>query len=259
MEPWLTELEQGRTQAAWDLFADRYRRLMIATIKRLVPDQDDVMDVFSTACQALVANDFARLRRYSDQHALRATAATWLVAVVRNLTIDWLRQQEGRQRQSIPSHLSPLQQEIYRAVCVDGASHIEAYEIIRTRSVVTLSFSEFLREVRATHHAAPCPDALPTRSARRGPMPDDLAAPSPALDSMETAELARRISGALASQPDDVRLAVELFVVERMAAADVARVVGWPNGKAVYNRVYRALAAVRAAFAREGIGRGDLS
>ena len=86
-----------------------------------------------------------------------------------------------------------------------------------------------------------------------------MAMPSPALDPAETADLARRIAGALALHPDDVRLAVELFVVERMPAEDVARVVGWPNGKAVYNRVYRALASLRAAFEREGIGPGDLS
>jgi DNA-directed RNA polymerase specialized sigma24 family protein len=55
-----------------------------------------------------------------------------------------------------------------------------------------------------------------------------------------------------------VRLAVELFVVERMAAADVARVVGWPNAKAVYNRVYRVLMALRAELHKEGIGPGDL-
>jgi DNA-directed RNA polymerase specialized sigma24 family protein len=55
-----------------------------------------------------------------------------------------------------------------------------------------------------------------------------------------------------------VRLAVELFVVERMSAADVARTVGWPNSKAVYNRVYRALATLKARLESEGIGPGDL-
>jgi DNA-directed RNA polymerase specialized sigma24 family protein len=43
-----------------------------------------------------------------------------------------------------------------------------------------------------------------------------------------------------------------------MAAADVARLVGWPDAKAVYNRVYRALATLRAELGREGIGSGDL-
>jgi DNA-directed RNA polymerase specialized sigma24 family protein len=62
----------------------------------------------------------------------------------------------------------------------------------------------------------------------------------------------------MAAQPPDVRLAVELFIVEGMTAAEVARLVGWPNAKAVYNRVSRALAHIRAGLEREGTGRGDL-
>ena len=69
MEPWLAKLSEGDSQSAWDLFAERYRQLILATIKRLVSDRDDVMDVFSMVCQELTANDFARLRRYSDQSA----------------------------------------------------------------------------------------------------------------------------------------------------------------------------------------------
>jgi len=55
-----------------------------------------------------------------------------------------------------------------------------------------------------------------------------------------------------------VRLAVELFVVERLSASDVARAVGWPGPKTVYNRVYRALASLRARLEAGGIGPGDL-
>jgi DNA-directed RNA polymerase specialized sigma24 family protein len=51
---------------------------------------------------------------------------------------------------------------------------------------------------------------------------------------------------------------VRLFVVEEPPAAEVARIVGWPRAKTVYNRVYRALAAMRVHFERSGIGPGDL-
>lgn len=274
MEPWQSKLAQGDAQGAWDLFAERYRRLILATIKRLVPDHDDVMDVYSTVCQALAAKDCARLKRYSnysDQSARRASVATWTVIVVRNLTVDWLRQQEGRRRVSIPTNLSALGQAIYRAVCIEGCSHVEAYEMIRARTALTLSFPEFLREVRVTHRIAPCPRNASVRRAVLAPESDDINnindindvhdvtdVAAPALDPAEAAELASRLAGALASQPPDVRLAVELFVIERASAADVARVVGWPNAKAVYNRVYRALEALRAGLVREGIGPGDL-
>ena len=255
MEPWLAKLNAGDSQAAWDLFHERYRRLILATIRRLVTDHDDVMDLFSTVCQGLSANDFARLRRYSDKSSTRASAATWLVAVVRNLTVDWLRQRDGRRRLTVPSALSPLQQEIYAAVCIGGHSHVEAYEQIRARTGSSLTFPEFLREVRATHLASPCPDKTPLRRPVREPPPDvGLAPPDPA----ESADSVRRLASALASQPADVRLAVNLFVIEGMSAADVARLVGWPNAKAVYNRVSRALGHLRIQLEREGVGPGDL-
>lgn len=256
VDAWLSELAEGNTERAWDVFLERYRRLMIATIERLVPDRDDVMDVFSSACQALAENDLARLRRYSAHGTRTASVATWLVAVVRNLTIDWLRREEGRKRVTIPGNLSPLQRDIYRAVCLDGASYVEAYEMIHAHTDSELSFGEFLREVRATHNAVPWFHHHKARRSERGPVREEPVAPT--LDSVETADLARRIARALSEHPQDVRLAVELFIVDRLSAAEVARAVGWPNEKSVYNRVYRALTALRSALEREGIGPGDL-
>ncbi len=256
MEHWRSRLQDGDAQAAWDLFVERYRRLILATIKRLVRDHDDVMDVFASVCQALTANDFLRLRRYSDDPRHVAAESSWLVIVVRNLTVDWIRLRDGRRRQSVPSHLSPPRNDIYSLICIDGRSHVEAYEIIQGRSRSAMSFSEFLREVRATQLEAPCPDSIPARTSSR-----DAARIEPAVESFDPAEseeLVRRLRCALSLQPPDVRLAVELFVVERVSAAEVARVVGWPNAKAVYNRVYRALEALKADLKREGIGPGDL-
>jgi RNA polymerase sigma factor (sigma-70 family) len=256
MEPWLSELNAGHHQAAWDLFAERYRRLILATIRRLIRDHDDLMDVYSDVCQALNEDDLARLKRFVDRPAHGAQFSTWLVAVVRNLCIDWLRSRDGRRRPVIPAALSSLQQEIYAAVFIGGRSHIEAYELIAARSPSAMQFSGFLREVRETYRLAPSQSGEPLRRALPEPLPDDLAAS--ASNPAEAAEAARRIAGMLASLSADVRLAVELFVVERMAAADVARTVGWPNAKAVYNKVYRALEGLRSHLERDGIGRHDL-
>lgn len=256
MEPWLVRLSKGDAPAGWDLFIERYRRLIVATIRRLLPDHDDAMDVFSVVCEAFAADNYSRLRRYAAGGTPRASVATWLVAVVRNLTLDWLRVRDGRRRLTVPAGLSPLQQEIYAAVCIEGDSPVEAYERIGARHASATPFHLFLREVRETQRRAPCPRAVPPRRALSAVSTVDV--PEPSADEVESAELVRRIAHALASQPQDVRLALELFIVERLPAEDVARAVGWPNAKAVYNRVYRALAALRAGFARDGIGRGDL-
>jgi DNA-directed RNA polymerase specialized sigma24 family protein len=67
------------------------------------------------------------------------------------------------------------------------------------------------------------------------------------------------VAGALESLSSSDRLAIELFVIEGLSAADVARTLNWPTAKTVYNRVYRVLNVLRAALQRAGIGSHDLS
>ena len=78
--------------------------------------------------------------------------------------------------------------------------------------------------------------------------------PSPG-DIADTRALLEQAFGALSAED---RAAVELYIVEELPAAAVARILGLPNAKAVHNRVYRALATARARLAQVGIGRGDL-
>jgi hypothetical protein len=62
MEPWGTELERSRYDAAWDLFLDRYRRLIFSAIRHYAQDYDDVMDVFACVCEALREDELRRVR-----------------------------------------------------------------------------------------------------------------------------------------------------------------------------------------------------
>jgi DNA-directed RNA polymerase specialized sigma24 family protein len=58
--------------------------------------------------------------------------------------------------------------------------------------------------------------------------------------------------------PDLDRVALEMYVVDGVPAADVARVLGLSNAKAVYNRVYRSLAALRERLQSAGLSFEDL-
>ncbi|MEO5826345.1 MAG: sigma-70 family RNA polymerase sigma factor [Gemmatimonadales bacterium] len=256
MERWQAHLDSGDERAAWDAFENRYRPLMHATIRRLIPDSDDVMDVYAETCAALTANAFERLRRYSGQAAARAAVSTWLVIVVRNITVDWLRSTEGRRQTPVPVGLSEFHRDIYLALCIGGHSPVEAFEVVRARSGMEMSFTAFLREIRLVRQTNPCPESLPVR--RPEPLPLLPEIPVSVGDPGELADLAGRLATALEVHPPDVRLAVQLFVVDELSAAHVAKLVGWPNAKAVYNRVSRALESMRAALEREGVGRGDL-
>ncbi len=64
---------------------------------------------------------------------------------------------------------------------------------------------------------------------------------------------------ALETLPTEERVALQLFVIEGLSAADVARLVGWDSAKTVYNHVYRSLSAVRRFLLDRGIGPSDLA
>jgi RNA polymerase sigma factor (sigma-70 family) len=255
MDDWIRELRRGNSDAAWDLFLGRYRRLVFSAIRHYARDYDDVMDVFARVCDRLREDNLRRLRTYIDETGHRATFTTWLVTVVRNLTIDWFRHRDGRLRVSaLAGRLSPVQHEIFTHVFVDGHSHVATYELVRTRSHPELSFREFLVELREAYQVA--------SHGRRGrilaelgvPLSEALAIESredDALDPPDVEELER----ALDTLKDEDRVLVQLFVIDELPAADVARVLGLPNAKAVYNRAYRALASLRQHLERVGVRR----
>jgi len=260
MEDWAAELQRGRPEAAWDLFLGRYRRLIFAAIRHYAQDYDDVMDVFARACEALRADELRKLRVYVQQLDHRARFSTWLVTVVRHITVDWFRHRDGRSRLStVAAGLPPLRRRIFEHVFLDQRSHVEAYELIRAREAPALSFREFLEELRATYRAV--------TDGRRGRLLRELgsrvveqeAVPEPtgpsASDAVEQTRIIERALGSLSSED---RLVVELYVLEDLPADTVAQVLGMANSKAVYNRVYRALAALREQLERAGVRREDL-
>jgi len=255
-EPWIALLEAGDPEAAWDLFIERYRRLIFGAIRRYTGEPDDVMDVFARVCEALRENDFTRLRRCAARLDPARPFTTFVVAVVHNLTIDWFRHRDGRHRLStIAAALPPLRQRIFEYVFVDGRSHVEAYELLRSRDAPDLPFGEFLNELSATYRAV--------RAGRHGHIAAELAVPPPAIpdappDPAVAAEQRAMLGRALEALPAEDRLAVQLYVVDEIPADQVARVLGYPSTKTVYNRVYRALGAIRNHLAQAGIRGGDL-
>lgn len=223
----------------------------------MLRSDDDVVDVFSHVCQALLRDDLKLLRRYTEQSSRAAQFSTWLVTVVHNQTIDWLRSREGRPRASAPPGLSSLQLQIFQHIFLRHRSHAETFEIVRTSAASSLTFGSYLKEVAETYRAVNRRRGAGVLRYFRSPQPGDEQAAS-AEHELENAELGRRLGQLLESLPPDERLAVQLFVVDEMPAADVARMVGWPNAKAVYNRVYRALATLRERLEQQMIGPADL-
>jgi DNA-directed RNA polymerase specialized sigma24 family protein len=156
--------------------------------------------------------------------------------------------------------MPPVRQRIFAYVFLEQHSHVEAYELLLSRDGASLSFGEFLRELAATYQAA--------TTGRGGRIVSELGGPAPApLDQAEAvtphdpavlAEQQAMLAAALDTLAPEDRLAVQLYVVNGMPADQVASLLGYPNAKTVYNRVYRALEAIRARLAAAGIEAGDL-
>jgi len=260
LENWIAPLTTGDSEKAWELFLQRYRRLIFGAIRRYAKggDADEVMDVFAHVCERLRERDFARLRDAAARVDPDRPISTWIVAVVRNLTIDWLRHRHGRSRLSAAAErLPPLQQRIYQCVFVERRSHRETYELLASRHELSLTFGDFLKEVSATYRSV--------RSGHWGALIMELA-PSTIdshvdpfeLDSLVACDRQRRLAEAMSALPDDDKVALQLYIVEGVSADDVARLLGWTGAKAVYNRVYRALSALRRLLESAGIKEGDL-
>lgn len=255
METWRAKLSLGDSAGAWNDFIARYERLIRAVVRRSVSDEDDVADVFAEICADLSAHGLALPAAHLDSG--RARFSTWLVTVVNHRTIDWIRRRDGRRRVAQPAGLSDLQRQIFNSLVIDRRSHAESYELIQQRTVDRLSFREFMKEVTATYRALG--GGGDTAIGRFFPGPPDAlgeSEPDPS-DALLASERADQMSAALAGLAEDERLAVQLFVVDGLAAASVAKIVGWPDPKAVYNRVSRALKRLRPELERLGVESDD--
>jgi DNA-directed RNA polymerase specialized sigma24 family protein len=258
MEDWLLPLQQDRLDVAWDKFLSRYRRLIFASIRHYTQDYDDGMDLFAHVCDKLRADGMHRLRVRAEEPNPRAQLSTWLVTVVRHLVVDWFRHRDGRRRlSSLAQALTPLQRRIFELVFLDRRSHIETYELLCAGEAPPIPFREFLAELRETYRAVSAGrrgQVLP----ELGTVPSEAPLESDAPSAVEVAERYRRLHQALATLSPEDRLAVELYLLEDLPADRVAKVLGLTNAKAVYNRIYRALAHLRAQLEQAGIQPGDL-
>lgn len=258
VEPWQARLAEGDSGGAWELFLGRYRRLIFATTRRLLREEGEAFEAFDHVQGRLLDDNLGVLRRYRDGPGQAARFSTWLVTVVHNLVVDWVRHRDGRPRSKLPEGLSPLQQRIYVQVFVEHRSHAEAYGLLAAQEERELPFPRFLRELAATYRTV-------GQSSRNGVARRLAPGPPPMADREEeelgrlATESRRAILGeALGTLPAEERLALHLYVEEELPAAEVATLLGWPNAKTVYNRVYRGLRALREVLEARGVRWGDL-
>lgn len=127
----LSRLNSVDAKAAWIEFLQEYSDLILQVIRVFEKDPDTVSDCFVFVCEQFSRRRFARLRKYN---ASKASFATWLRAVVRNLLIDWHRREFGRHRvfESV-AKMSQLEQEVFRCVFEQRLSEDHTAHLLRPR------------------------------------------------------------------------------------------------------------------------------
>jgi RNA polymerase sigma factor (sigma-70 family) len=114
--PELLRLLSGAdSSAAWQEFLSEFSPILQQVIVLSISDPDIQGDCFVFVCEQLARNRFRRLRKFDCSG--RASFATWLRAVVRNLCIDWHRKNGGRfQPFTWVSKLPSLDQHVFRCL-----------------------------------------------------------------------------------------------------------------------------------------------
>jgi DNA-directed RNA polymerase specialized sigma24 family protein len=258
----LRELLIEDAARGWRAFIDQYTPVMLALLERSgLKSRDDVMEVYVRACEHLAADDCARLRRHDPgKGALRA----WLVRVVRNVLVDWLRSQRGRRRLfgSI-RELDPLAREVFElyywrrhtlaeiaelapgpaggpaglaAVC-EALDRIEQALDERQRSELV--------SLLARAPAAPLED-------EEGRLAIDPAAETPGPEAaLQARQAAAALEAALAELPPEDALIVSLRYVEGLSTAQVKGALGL--SELPRERLHAILDRLRAALAARGL------
>jgi RNA polymerase sigma factor (sigma-70 family) len=127
----LSRLSSADSKAAWTEFLQEYSDLIFQVVRVFEKDFDAASDCFVFVCEQLSRRDFARLQKYNS---MKASFATWLRAVVRNLLIDWHRQEFGRHRvfESV-ARMSQMEQEVFRCIFEQRLSEDHTVALLRSR------------------------------------------------------------------------------------------------------------------------------
>ena len=125
-------LRSREPREAWAKFLDAYTPVMLQVIRHFEREEDAVEDCYLFVCEHLCQNSFRRLLHFRLQGP--ASFPTWLCAVVRNLCLDWHRQEFGRERvfESV-ARMPEFDRDVFQTLFVDCRPAEEACFKLKSR------------------------------------------------------------------------------------------------------------------------------
>jgi RNA polymerase sigma factor (sigma-70 family) len=256
----LQQLRSGDPHDGWTEFLEEYSGLIFQVGRHFALDIDRASDCFQFVCEKLSEDRFRRLLRFKPQGP--ANFSTWLRAVVRNLCLDWHRQQYGRHRpfRSI-SRLSTFDQEVFKHVYERGVSATETLPLLQSKfpgvppERVAESRDRIEQQLTAEQRWR-----LGIRSARRAQgvattvqeaeaAPVEIADPRPNPEALAIMGERRGALGrALARLSKRERLLVRMRFEEELTLEQIARLLNLGNAQRADRQIKMILARLRQEF-----------
>lgn len=255
----LAAFTSSEQQVAWCAFLERYSGLIYHVVRSFDRDPDRSGNCFLFVCEQLADKDFRRLRKFDANG--RATFATWLCAVARNLCLDWHRKEHGRQRVFGSVSRSTTDQCLFELVFRRGFSADQAREELSRRGI-ELTFAALeekicdLRRCLSSRQlwllSSGATMLQSIDSEEEGIYAIEPADPGPDPEALTALrETDRHVSAALASLNDSDRLLVRLRYQEGLTLQQVARLVGLKDAQTADRRLRDIIDHLRKALGIE--------
>ena len=268
---WVEQYGQTPDQA-WEAFLQHHNRLIMAVIRKLVHDDDDVMDLYAYTVEKLRDNDCKKLTAYFSKPR-NYTFETWIAVVVRNGCLDWFRKGKGRKRLlKCIEALAPLEQWIFRYVYWHRYSYEMTYQMLKSKHGFSLKFSELANHLNKISHTL--------REAARIKVAEDLKFILVDFSEEQAEELGHdEASGKEVSSPEDLliqndstqilqqalislsteeQLLIQLHFYRNLSLNEIARILKMKNLWRVRRKLQKALKALKNKLQEKGIGPSDL-
>ena len=261
---------------AWDSFLERFNKLIMAVIRKLVSDHDETMEIYAHVLENLKKDNYKKLTSYFDQHR-DYSFESWIAVVVRNCCFDWFRREKGRRRllkciEALPS----VDQWIFRYIYWQGLSRDVTHQLLTTKHDCKLSYKEMcahLEHMNTILHQQTHWNIRHNWQAVLPPLSvdsDELAeeqiishhAPEEVNSSQEKQLIERdskqMLQEILRTLPVQEQLIIQLRFYKDLTLEEIARVLKMKNLWQVRRKLQKALKSLQKKLRERGISHSDL-
>ena len=248
--------------AAFQELLDKYTSVLLRMIRNFMKDPDEVMEVYTSICERLAANDYQALRRFHSDGEL----TPWLSVVVANACRDRFRKRKASSvPQSVLDQLDEREKLIFKYYYQNRLPHEDIAEMVSRRHGLECSALQVVDAVAKINAL------LSTR--KRWLLLSALNANRPTLSIDELGEtgfepvsdgradwfdesahkkaLVQKLSDALGQLTPEDRLLVLLRFEHDRSAPQIAALLHYDNHKYVYTRLRTVVKQLRRLMGME--------